>query len=345
MGFLTKIHVIKLRTQFKEEFKMKTKVKAIVALILALLMTLAFVACGKSDTEKNVKTPKAEKKIERVQPKKKDAKKDVKADKKAIAETSKEDAKSDSDSTAVEKKVETASNSSAKASAPVVDNGIDCARPVAPSKPVAPIVTPDKPVAPVVTPEKPVVTPEKPVVTPDKPVITPDKPVVTPDKPVVPENPTVPDKPVVPTPGEDNGGTGDTPQPETPKGHWEDITEQVWVPNIVTVVDEPERTEIYNLYRMYWYNTRTWEETEDSARFDEWDASDDGGFYPILNPFDKPEDNPLFTGYNAETGMPEYTNDHTITEGLVRVIPAVTHTEDQGHFETKVVGKKWVEDK
>lgn len=321
---------------------MKTKVKVAVALALALLMTLAFVACGKSDTDKNVKTPKAEKKIERVQPKKKDVKKDVKADKKVVAETSKEDAKSDSDSKAVEKKVETASNSSSRAFTSATDNGIDCARPVAPSvtpsKPVAPVVTPNKPVAPVVTPEKPVVTPEKPVVTPDKPVITPDKP-------VVPENPTVPDKPVVPTPGEDNGGTGDTPQPETPKGHWEDITEQVWVPNIVTVVDQAERTETYSLYRMYWYNTNQWEETEDSARFDEWDASDDGGFYPQLHPFDKPEDNPLFKGYDPETGMPVYTNDHVIIDGLTRTIPAITHTEDQGHFETRVVGKKWVEDK
>ena len=328
---------------------MKTKVKATVALILALLMTLAFVACGKSDTEKNVKTPKAEKKIEKVQPKKKDVKKDVKADKKVVAETSKEDAKSDSDSKAVEKKVETASNSSSRAFTSATDNGIDCARPVAPSKPVAPIVTPDKPVAPVVTPEKPVVTPEKPVVTPDKPVITPDKPVVTPEKPVVPENPTVPDKPVVPTPGENGGngtgGPGDTPQPEIPKGHWEDITEQVWVPNIVTIVDQAERTETYSLYRMYWYNTNQWEETEDVTRFDEWGASDDGGFYPLVHPFDKPEDNPLFTGYNAETGMPEYTSDHVIVDGLTRTIPAITHTEDQGHFETRVVGKKWVEDK
>lgn len=328
---------------------MKTKVKVAVALALALLMTLAFVACGKSDTDKNVKTPKAEKKIERVHPKKKDVKKDVKADKKVVAETSKEDAKSDSDSKAVEKKVETASNSSSRAFTSATDNGIDCARPVAPSKPVAPIVTPDKPVAPVVTPEKPVVTPEKPVVTPDKPVITPDKPVVTPEKPVVPENPTVPDKPVVPTPGENGGngtgGPGDTPQPEIPKGHWEDITEQVWVPNIVTVVDQAERTETYSLYRMYWYNTNQWEETEDSARFDEWDASDDGGFYPQLHPFDKPEDNPLFKGYDPETGMPVYTNDHVIIDGLTRTIPAITHTEDQGHFETRVVGKKWVEDK
>lgn len=335
---------------------MKTKVKATVALILALLMTLAFVACDKSDTDKNVKTPKAEKKIEKIQPKKKDVKKDVKADKKVVAETSKEDARSNSDSTAVEKKVETASNSNASNS--VTDNGIscarpsnDCARPVAPSvipsKPVAPVVTPNKPVAPVVTPEKPVITPEKPVVTPDKPVITPDKPVVTPQEPVVPENPTVPDKPVVPTPGEGNGngGTGDTPQPETPKGHWEDITEQVWVPNIVTVVDQAERTETYSLYRMYWYNTNQWEETEDSAKFDEWGASDDGGFYPLVHPFDKPEDNPLFTGYNSETGMPEYTSDHVIIDGLTRTIPAITHTEDQGHFETRVVGKKWVEEK
>ena len=77
--------------------------------------------------------------------------------------------------------------------------------PVEPAKPVAPVVTPDEPVNPVTPaePTKPVVTPEKPA-KPVAPVVTPaepTKPVVTPTEPTKPVEPAKPVTPAV-TPAE-----------------------------------------------------------------------------------------------------------------------------------------------
>ena len=76
---------------------------------------------------------------------------------------------------------------------------------------------------------------------------------------------------------------------------WKAHTAQKWVSNIVTVVDRPEKTEKYSIYRMYWYNTGKWEETRDPERFDEWYKSKNGGLYTLYNPYPKPEDDPLRT--------------------------------------------------
>lgn len=116
---------------------------------------------------------------------------------------------------------------------------------------------------------------------------------------------------------------------------WVDHTTKVWVSNIVTVVDQPEQVTEYSLYRMYWYNTGTWEETRDAARFDEWYHSEWGSLYPLMHPFARPEDNPLFQKYN-EYGQAVYTGDHSIIHPLYDVVPAVTHEEDQGYYEDQV---------
>ena len=116
---------------------------------------------------------------------------------------------------------------------------------------------------------------------------------------------------------------------------WKDHIAQRWVPNIVTVVDEPEQTVKYSIYRMYWYTTGTWEETRDPARFDTWSKSKDGGLYPLYHPYDKPEDNPLFNGYD-NNGNPTYTGDHAIIGPYYETKPAVTHEEDHGHYESYV---------
>ena len=116
---------------------------------------------------------------------------------------------------------------------------------------------------------------------------------------------------------------------------WKAHTAQKWVSNIVTVVDQPEKTEKYSIYRMYWYNTGKWEETRDPERFDEWYKSEQGGLYTIYHPYDKPEDDPLFLGYD-QNGHPKYTNNHTIRGPYYDVTPAVTHEEDHGHYETYV---------
>ena len=118
---------------------------------------------------------------------------------------------------------------------------------------------------------------------------------------------------------------------------WKEHTAEKWVEDIVTVVDQPERYEEYNLYRMYWYDKGTWEETRDPSRFNAWERDRTGGpFSPnSINMVKNPEDCPLFTGYN-ELGQPTYTGDHAIIKGLYDIIPAVTHEEDRSHYETYV---------
>ena len=110
-------------------------------------------------------------------------------------------------------------------------------------------------------------------------------------------------------------------------------TKQVWVPKVVTVVDQPEHYEEYTLYRMYWYNTGKWEETRDPSRFNAWSKDRVGGQLSPNSIYmaNKPEDCPLFTGYD-ESGNPSYTNDHAIISELYDTIPAVTHKEDQGYY-------------
>ena len=117
------------------------------------------------------------------------------------------------------------------------------------------------------------------------------------------------------------------------KHNWTAHTSQRWVSQIVTVVDEPERSEKYARFKFYWYNTGTWEETRDPARFEEWANSEYGQLYPFYH-IQNIEDNPLFLGYN-ELGQPSFRGDHVMSEGW-DVIPAVTHEEDQGYYETYV---------
>lgn len=116
---------------------------------------------------------------------------------------------------------------------------------------------------------------------------------------------------------------------------WNAHTAQKWVPHIVTVVDQPEQNIKYSIYRMYWYTTGTWEETRDAERFNTWYHSEEGGLYPLYHPYKKPEDNPLFLAYD-KNGNPTYINDHVIAGPYYETIPAVTHEEDHGHYETYV---------
>ena len=114
---------------------------------------------------------------------------------------------------------------------------------------------------------------------------------------------------------------------------WKEHTAQKWVPNIVIVVDQPQQNIKYSIYRMYWYTTGTWEETRDAERFNTWYHSEEGGLYPLYHPYKEPEDNPLFIEYD-KNGNPTYINDHVIAGPYYETIPAVTHEEDHGHYET-----------
>lgn len=116
---------------------------------------------------------------------------------------------------------------------------------------------------------------------------------------------------------------------------WKEHTTQRWVSNMLTVIDQPEQTIAYDIYRMYWYDTGTWEETRDPSRFDIWENDMAGG---PLSPnsqsmVQNPEDCPLFKGYN-DLGQPVFTGDHAIIGPYYETIPAVTHEEDHGHYET-----------
>lgn len=62
---------------------------------------------------------------------------------------------------------------------------------------------------------------------------------------------------------------------------------------------------------MYWYTTGTWEETRDPDGFHAWAESKEGSLYPLYYPYQKPEDNPLFIGYD-KNGYATYTNGRTV---------------------------------
>lgn len=127
--------------------------------------------------------------------------------------------------------------------------------------------------------------------------------------------------------------TGSVPSEQLHEHNWAAHTNQRWVSQIVTVVDEPERYEEYTIFKIYWYDTGTWEETRDPDRFREWAYSEYGSLYPFYH-IEKMEDNPLFLGYN-ELGQPSFIGDHVLWGGY-DFIPAVTHEEDQGYYETYV---------
>ncbi len=99
--------------------------------------------------------------------------------------------------------------------------------------------------------------------------------------------------------------------------NWVTHTETVQQPQKVYVTSEKRE---YTLYRFYWHNTRTWEESRDHNRFDEWYKSEYGGLFYAMHPYDNPEDDLLFIKYD-NNGNPTYYNDHTITSNLFEWVP------------------------
>ena len=123
------------------------------------------------------------------------------------------------------------------------------------------------------------------------------------------------------------------------QGHWENTTEQVWVPNVVDVPDYETKTiygaQLYVITEVtddgheksavangpiYWFYTK-----------DDEKAFDDLCIYHIKNDPDKKN--------VGDISYWSYQN----TEKTEKV-QVGSHTEDHGHYETKVTGKKWVVD-
>ena len=160
-----------------------------------------------------------------------------------------------------------------------------------------------------------------------------------PAQPTTEPTPTAPAQPTTQpsTPSKDNtsgstssssstGSSGQSSQTTTPKstrhwvdeqGHWENTTEQVWVPNVVTVVDTPATTK------------QVYDHTVFTFSYDGYTTTD---FNDCL----------AHQKALLKAGNPSFYSDQDVY--TTQTVPAVTHTEDHGHYETKVTGKKWVVD-
>ena len=125
--------------------------------------------------------------------------------------------------------------------------------------------------------------------------------------------------------GSGNGSNNNNTNPSKPKepvwvpeqGHYEDIVEQVWVPNIVTVVVTPESTQQVYDYSTYVFSYDGYTTTSiDAAK-----------------------------AHSKELIMAGVPDNFTQREHYKTVTtPAVTKQEDQGSYQDKVVGQKWVVD-
>jgi hypothetical protein len=100
------------------------------------------------------------------------------------------------------------------------------------------------------------------------------------------------------------------------KGHWENTTERVWVPNVVTITDKPAQDEKIADGVYYVYSDGT--VFHSGAELDAYDIK------------------------MIKAGTPGSYSIHKNYKTVHH--DAVTHTEDRGHYEDKVTGKHWVVD-
>lgn len=141
------------------------------------------------------------------------------------------------------------------------------------------------------------------------------------------------------------------------KGHWEKTTKKVWVPNVVTVQDSEEQTVLVETTTVFWYGSHKWE-TETIKKnistgkyiqsgtnlLGRWCRSEDGQIYPLRRNYDHlMAEFPEVILSEDENGHAMEVSDHWIRTGY-ETIPGQSHTEDRGHYETKVTGKRWVVD-
>lgn len=100
------------------------------------------------------------------------------------------------------------------------------------------------------------------------------------------------------------------------KGHWENTTEKVWIPNVVTVTDKPA-----------------------------WDEKIADGVYYVFSDGHIAYSDAEYRAYAKKmilAGTPVSNSIHKNYKTVHH--DAVTHTEDRGYYEDKVTGKHWVVD-
>lgn len=100
------------------------------------------------------------------------------------------------------------------------------------------------------------------------------------------------------------------------KGHWENTTQKVWVPKVVTVTTKPAWNEKVETGTKYVF----------SDGYTTYSNAERRAYSKRMLQAGTPV---------SYTWYPEYKTVHH---------PAVTHTEDRGHYENKVTGRKWVVD-
>lgn len=131
------------------------------------------------------------------------------------------------------------------------------------------------------------------------------------------ETESKPTETVKPDNTDNTGGKPKEPVWVPEKGHYEDIVEQVWVPNIVTVVVTPEKTEQVFDYMTYYFPEDGYSTT----------SSSDCKAHAVAL---------MQQGLNGNYQQQEHYK--TVTT------PTVTKQEDQGSYQNKVTGQKWVVD-
>ena len=114
-------------------------------------------------------------------------------------------------------------------------------------------------------------------------------------------------------------------------GNTGDSHQHVWENHYttVTVVDQPEQSEKVTEYNMYYWDSKTWQKSEDPNVFKDWQRKKMEWMRTYRYENNMPPE--LFKGYDAN-GNPQYTNDHSIVT-YYRTVPAVTHEEQRVDYQ------------
>ncbi|WP_420027431.1 hypothetical protein ACN6IQ_04125 [Fannyhessea vaginae] len=138
-------------------------------------------------------------------------------------------------------------------------------------------------------------------------------------KPTAPETPAPASQSSAPASNSNESASAPAEKTQTwvpEKGHWENITERVWVPNVVTVTDKP-----------------AWDE-----------KVSDGTLFVCSDGFTTHSITEL-RAYDKKMMLAGTPISYSIQKQYKTVHhDAVTHTEDRGYYEDKVTGKHWVVD-
>ena len=130
-----------------------------------------------------------------------------------------------------------------------------------------------------------------------------------------------PTAPETPAPASDSNESASAPAEKTKtwvpeQGHWENTTERVWVPNVVTITDKPA-----------------------------WDEKVSDGMVFIYSDGFTTHSITELENYDKKMILAGTPGSYTFHKNYKTVHhDAVTHTEDRGYYEDKVTGRKWVVD-